>query len=65
MLKNVSGKQSIEEMSIDELKDLERTLERKLYKAKFNCNSSEDLIKSLTKQLLKVSNRITALKIQN
>lgn len=56
---------SLNGMSFEELKELEKTLDSKLYKAKRDPQSTDESIAILKEHLLLVSNRITAFKIRN
>lgn len=58
-------KESLNNMSIEELQALQRVLDIKFTKAKNNIAYNVELIDTLKEQLLAVGNRITALKIRN
>lgn len=65
MQKSNDFKESLSNLSLEELKELERLLEIQFTRARNNTTSSKELLETLEEQLLAVKNRITALKIRS
>lgn len=65
MQKRNDFKESLSNLSLEELKELERLLEIQFTRARNTTTSSKELLETLEEQLLAVKNRITALKIRS
>lgn len=65
MQKSNDFKESLSNLSLEELKELERLLEIQFTRARNTTTSSNELLENLEEQLLAVKNRITALKIRS